>query len=113
MSDDTDELVAAWWALDTTVKEATTERDTIAGLLLERLKVGERVELKPGVGVRVQAPAAVFNPALAHALLSPDDYSSICETKPSASLARKKLTGEQFALCQVKGNSGPSVRGLS
>lgn len=75
--------------------------------IIQALPVGGRHEVVPGVGVRVQAPSMVFNADLARTVLTPEQYLTICESKPTATRF-KFLPGALVDQCRVPGTK-PSV----
>lgn len=96
--------------------KANTEKyaiiiDQLAEQIIREIPVGERHEVLPGVGVRVQAPAMTFDAEVAHQHLTPEQYASICEAKPSAKLAAKMLPGVLVDQCKKPGTK-PTVRQL-
>lgn len=83
----------------------------LAEAIVKEIGTGNRHEIMPGVGVRVQAPAMSFNAAKAKQVLTAAQFHSCCESKPSATLAVKMLPGALLDQCKVPGEK-PSVRSL-
>lgn len=95
------------------IAKGTRNRDDIASELLAACQPGERIETRPGAdgkmqGVRIQAPSMTFNAALAKKILTPDQYASICEPKPSAKLASDMLANVVVDMCR-KPTANPTV----
>jgi hypothetical protein len=104
-------LIKEWIKLGEAVRDLQAERGDLAELIAEGLEPGEKIELEPGVGVRLQAPARRFNPDIARELLSNEEFYSICEEVPSVKLARRMLPGELVDMCSPA-IGRPSLREL-
>lgn len=83
------------------IDKHTTVKEQLAAQIIDLLGVGGRREVAPGVGVRVQAPPQRFDPAKAKAVLTDEQYQSICEAKPSSTLASKMLPGLLVDQCKT------------
>jgi hypothetical protein len=106
-----DQLVGDWLDARAGAEKYATIAKQLAEQLIREVGVGHSHELLPGVGIRVQAPARTFNADRAHAVLTPDQYSAICEPVPSVKLAELVLPGTLVDQCKVSG-ARPSVREL-
>lgn len=106
-----DQLVTDYLNAKSAIDKHETIARQVAEQLIAELGIGGRHEVTPGVGVRVQAPVRRFNPELAHAVLTPDQYSAICEPVPTAKLAEAKLPGLLVDQCKVP-DSRPTVQKL-
>lgn len=106
-----DGLVTDWLDVQAALEKHGRRKDDLAEQIAARLPIGGRYEIVPGVGVRVQAPAARFDPKKAAEVLAPEQLAAISESKPSATLAKKFLPG--VLVEQLTSTTGsPSVRSL-
>ena len=95
-----------------------------AATLLDRAEVGQRIEIVPGVGVRLQKPSETFSAGRAEQIIR-DTYghgdeadqvlAAVTETKTvstiSKDLAAAVLPGAVFAQCKTS-TGVPSIRAL-
>lgn len=108
---DLDGLVGDYLDACEAIEKHTIVKDQLADQIAAALGVGGRHEVVPGVGVRVQAPAARFDARKAGEVLTAEQLASISEAKPSATLAKKLLPGVLVEQCTVASGK-PSVRVL-
>lgn len=106
-----DQLVGDYLDACEAIEKHTTVKEQLAEQIAAKLGVGGRHEIVPGVGVRVQAPAARFDPRQAEKVLTAEQLVAISEAKPSATLAKRLLPGVLVEQCQVA-TGKPSVRQL-
>jgi hypothetical protein len=105
----TEDLANAYLNALAAIVKWEEEKEQLATELIRRLGVGGRHKTKAGEGVRVAAPARMFNAGQARQVLNDTQYAAICEQVPSRDLAEKMLPGALFDLCKKSG-SKPSVR---
>lgn len=106
-----DGLVNDYLDAKAAIEKHQTIVDQLADQITQRLGVGGRHEVVPGVGVRVQAPAARFDSKKALELLTDEQLRAISVSKPDSTMARKMLPGVLVEQLQVS-TGKPSVRVL-
>jgi hypothetical protein len=93
--------------LEALIKD-TRRKEELAAEIVAKVPPGTKVELLPGVGIRVQHPSRRFDAARAEQILTAEQWASIQESKPSSKLAERNLPGALVDLCRVAG-SKPTV----
>jgi hypothetical protein len=86
-----------------------TMKDQLADQILARAKPGQKIEVQPGIGVRVQAPARRFDEAKAREVLSAAEFDAICVAKVSSQVASQVLPGALLDLCKTPGTKASVV----
>jgi hypothetical protein len=104
-------LVADYLDRKAAKEKIEAELAEISELILKRVAEGEKAELEPGVGIRVQRPNKRFDPLLAQQILTGEQWAAILAAVPSATLAQKVLPGALYEQCtRLAGQA--SVRAL-
>ena len=83
----------------------------ISELILSRVAEGEKAELEPGVGIRVQRPNRRFDQAIAIQILTPEQIMGITTTVIDREKAKDILPGALYDQC-TRPVGQPSVRAL-
>lgn len=111
------QLVEDYLAVQGRIKEGGELLKTLGDQIIEQLGTGGRVELKPGVGVRVQGPSGTFNAEKAKKVLTAEQLAAISDTVTttvttiSGDKAKALFPPPLFDLCKVYGTK-PFVKGL-
>lgn len=93
-----DMLLGRWRKISEEIRSLEEQRTTLSELILAR------PEMRSGVrrcGVRVVRTVA-FSAKRARNILTDADYDAICETKPTARLAKEHLPDEVYQLLRVE-----------
>lgn len=103
-------VVNEWLDVLADIEKANDRKTELAEIIIEHLPVGQRYELMPGVGVRVQAPAPRFSPARAAEILTAEQLAAISMTLPNVT-GLKFIPAVLADMCRVA-TGPPSVRRL-
>jgi hypothetical protein len=95
--------------IEATEKNARRKEELTAEIVA-KVPPGGKVEVLPGVGIRVQHPARRWSDTEAEKILTADQLALITVTKLSGTKAADMLPGALVDLCKVPGTRPTVVR---
>lgn len=110
------DLANSWHDHRAGVEKHRTMQAEAAESILLRLGPGDKIEIVPGVGIRVQGASRSFSETKARQVLTPEQLDAITETRPAESylsdrLAKTLLAPAIYDLCRAD-RGKPGVREL-